>query len=709
VGTSADSAERPPDLGSLEADYEILRALGRGGMAVVYLARHRESSRLVAIKTIRRQYVEDREAIIRFAREARTVARLDHPNIVRTHAVELLGERALAIVMEYVPGGTLRDEMRRGAPFSYERAAQVLRDVAAALGYAHSQGVVHRDVKPENIFLDDLAGRALLSDFGIARSIGSETLLTMAGVTLGTPSYMSPEQIEAIPVDGRSDIYSLGLVGWEMLAGKRPWEGDSLYSVIYKQKHEELPRLIELRPDIPAPLLFAIEGAMHKHRDERWANANEFLAQLSAEAQVTPGVGPVAVIRDEGGTRDLDSHVGERDRAVERRARDTLPSRPAAIPPGDVREILPEPAVDTPTIRLSRASGAAEAQDVADARARPAAAAQPEAAEPLIRVAARDAAAESPAERETALDEPDLDAAAARGGRVGASAPLWPGPPSPTAEPPTRAPAATLPIVVRKPWRIRPLGLLIPLALVAVLALVFAQRERSAQRREDAVAALDTLSTTTSAGAVTPRDSARARPGSPPAGAAASARNQSTPARESEPAAAAAVAVAPRGAITDSAGSRQPAAAARSDTAVSAVRGRAAAGTATAGTTAERRIPRSRADSVAACESPALADQRACLYVHIAANDGELNRVYGELIAALRARARSGSRDGDPPAVRQVRAEQRAWLVERDAECRRRTRAEEGALWARVRARCLGEMSDQRAQELAAALDRVRG
>ena len=691
MATSADSAERPPDLGSLEADYEILRALGRGGMAVVYLARHRESSRLVAIKTIRRQYVEDREAITRFAREARTVARLDHPNIVRTHAVELLAERALAIVMEYVPGGTLRDEMRRGAPFTYERATQVLRDVAAALGYAHSQGIVHRDVKPENIFLDDLAGRALLSDFGIARSIGSETLLTMAGVTLGTPAYMSPEQIEAIPVDGRSDIYSLGLVGWEMLAGKRPWEGDSLYSVIYKQKHEELPRLTELRPDIPAPLLFAIEGAMHKHRDERWANTDEFLAQFSDETPATRGVGPVAVIRDEGSTPELDRGGSGRDRAVEQGAQDSL-SGQLARPPIEAREILPAPEVDTPTIRLSRASEAQAAQHVAQAPARPAAT-TPEADEPLSRVAAREAA----------LDEPDLDAAALQGVAAGTAPRPSPAPPSPTAAPPTRAPTAVLPIVVRRPRRFRPIGLLIPLALAAVLALFVAQRERSAERREGAVAALDTLSTTTSSGTVVPRDSARAQPAGPRVGAGASARNRNTPARGSAPPATPATPAAPRDtAAADSTRQRQPAAAAKADTAK-------AADTVTAGTVAARRIPRSRADSVAACDSPTLADQRACLYVHIAANDGELNRVYGELIAALRARAGSRSQDGDPPAVRQLRAEQRAWLVERDAECRRRSRAEEGALWARVRARCLGEMSDDRAQNLAAELDRVRG
>ena len=127
------------------------------------------------------------------------------------------------------------------------------------------------------------------------------------------------------------------------------------------------------------------------------------------------------------------------------------------------------------------------------------------------------------------------------------------------------------------------------------------------------------------------------------------------------------------------------------------------------GSGAGRPIPRSRADSLARCDSPALADQRTCLYVHIAANDVELNRVYGALIAALRGQAGTRGVGGDPPSVRRLRAEQRAWLVERDTVCRRRTRAQEGALWARVRARCLGEMSDQRAQELAATLDRVRG
>jgi serine/threonine protein kinase len=290
------------DLSTLEERYELVREIGRGATALVFLARERATGRLVAIKAIRPRYAGDREATARFAREARTVADLDHPNIVRTYAVEQLGEQALAIVMQYVPGGTLRDALRERGPFPFERATRILADVAEALRYAHGRGIVHRDVKPENIFLNDIAGHALLSDFGIARSLESDTELTLTGAALGTPAYMSPEQIDGRQADGRSDIYSLGLVGWEMLTGRRPWEGESVYSVVYKQKHQELPRLPELCASVPSPLLFAIESALDKHRDTRWANLDEFLAQLletdQSAAKRVAGVGAVARMRD---------------------------------------------------------------------------------------------------------------------------------------------------------------------------------------------------------------------------------------------------------------------------------------------------------------------------------------------------------------------------------------------------------------------------
>jgi len=273
---------------ALEPDFEVIRELGRGGMAVVYQARDRVTGTEVAIKLIRAKYQEDEEAIARFAREARLVARLQHPRIVPVHAIRQLDDNSLAIVMEMVPGRTLRELIRRRGPLTYDRATSVLCDIAEALGYAHSQGIVHRDVKPENVFLHDATGRAYLSDFGIARTMDSDTNLTVTGVAIGTPTYMSPEQIDGTSLDGRSDIYSLGLVGWEMLSGRRPWDGESLYSVIYRQKHDRLPSLELLCPGIPESLLTAVEVAIEKSPASRWPDAEAFIDQLSVSQAMRP-------------------------------------------------------------------------------------------------------------------------------------------------------------------------------------------------------------------------------------------------------------------------------------------------------------------------------------------------------------------------------------------------------------------------------------
>ena len=265
----------------LESDYEILGELGRGATAVVYRARDRELGREVAIKVIRPKFVDDDETVARLAREARTVAQLQHANIVTLFAVRRLRDGGLALVMQLVPGRTLREILNDRGPWSFERADRVLRDVASALAHAHNRGIVHRDVKPENIFIDENTGHALLSDFGVARSIEPDSQLTATGTAIGTPAYMSPEQIDGGELDGRSDLYSLGLVGWEMLTGRRPWEGESLYSVIYKQKREELPPIDELRSDAPDRLIYLVEGATRKSPADRWRSANEFLEQAS--------------------------------------------------------------------------------------------------------------------------------------------------------------------------------------------------------------------------------------------------------------------------------------------------------------------------------------------------------------------------------------------------------------------------------------------
>jgi len=272
-----------PALSALEPSYEIIREIGRGGTSVVYLARERESDTDVAIKLIRSKYLADDEAMGRFAREARFLERLVHPNIVRVRAVVDLGEAGFAIVMAHVPGRTLKDLIRDEGRLTPERAERFTRDIARALGVAHSMGIVHRDVKPENVFVD-ADDRPLLADFGLARSMTGDSQLTMAGVAIGTPAYMAPEQIEGASLDARGDVYSLGLVAWEMLTGHRPWEGESLYAVLYHQRYEQLPDVRDLRDDVPDPLGDAIAVAIEKNPAMRWQSASEMIEALDGAA-----------------------------------------------------------------------------------------------------------------------------------------------------------------------------------------------------------------------------------------------------------------------------------------------------------------------------------------------------------------------------------------------------------------------------------------
>lgn len=271
------------EVSDLEDEYTLLGELGRGASAVVYRARDRELFRDVAIKVVRPRFAASaEEAIARLAREARTVARLQHPNIVTVHAVKRLHDGGLALVMQLVPGRTLKQAVQEDGPFDAERAERVLRDVAEALAFAHQHGVVHRDVKPENIFMEAGSGRAMLSDFGIAHSSEFESRLTMTGSAIGTPAYMSPEQIDGAPANARSDVYSLGLVAWEMLTGDRPWEGEALYNVIFKQKNDDLPAIDALRPgEVPPRLQYIVERMLQKKPSARWAGADGLLTALN--------------------------------------------------------------------------------------------------------------------------------------------------------------------------------------------------------------------------------------------------------------------------------------------------------------------------------------------------------------------------------------------------------------------------------------------
>jgi serine/threonine-protein kinase len=259
-------------------EYEVGSELGGGVQSRVYAARDTELDRPVVIKVLPPELAAG-EGIERFRREIRLVAGLQHPHIV---PLLVAGEAdgLLYYTMPLVTGESLRAVLDREGPQSIEFVATVMAEVASALVYAHGRNIVHRDVKPGNIFAEAESGRVLLADFGVARRIGFEGTVTASGVAIGTPAYMSPESLDGGPVDGRSDIFSLGLVAWELLVGERPWQSETLYSLIYSQKCEPTPSLVDRRPDVPDRLRKAVERCLKKDADERWESAEVLLAFL---------------------------------------------------------------------------------------------------------------------------------------------------------------------------------------------------------------------------------------------------------------------------------------------------------------------------------------------------------------------------------------------------------------------------------------------
>ncbi len=255
------------------------RRLGRGGMGVVYLARELRLDRRVAVKLLPPDRAVQPIAREQFLREARTAARLSHPGIVPIFAVHEVWDFVF-FVMAYVEGETLGERVRAAGPLRPAVAARVLEEVARALAYAHARGVVHRDVKPDNILLDRTTGRALVSDFGIAR-VGSGVVSGPQRV-VGTAEFMSPEQAVGGPVDARSDLYSLGVVGFFTLSGGLPFEGPDAMTVLARHVTDPAPPLTSVASDVPLRLAAAIDRCLAKHPDARFASADVFADALAA-------------------------------------------------------------------------------------------------------------------------------------------------------------------------------------------------------------------------------------------------------------------------------------------------------------------------------------------------------------------------------------------------------------------------------------------
>src|ERR1700728_14434 len=258
--------------------YELTHLIARGGMAEVYRAQDRLLDRPVALKVLFPELSVDRAFVERFRREAQAAAKLSHPNIV---PVFDWGEDASSyfIVMEYIDGRPLSAVLRETGPLEPKRAAEITAQVAAALASAHRHGVVHRDIKPGNVLITN-DGQVKVTDFGIARAVNTEESLTQTGAVMGTATYFSPEQAEGIGVDARSDIYSLGVVLFEMATGRPPFLGDTPVAVASKHVRDHPPAPRELNPSIPPTFEAIILKAMAKDPAHRYGTAEELRADL---------------------------------------------------------------------------------------------------------------------------------------------------------------------------------------------------------------------------------------------------------------------------------------------------------------------------------------------------------------------------------------------------------------------------------------------
>jgi serine/threonine-protein kinase len=335
------SGERPlaARLGeALGTAFTIEGEIGRGGMGVVYRARDERLQRRVAIKVLPPELAFQQDIRERFTREAQTAARLSHPHIVPIHTVGE-GQGLVYFVMGYVDGESVAARIRRRGRLPAEEARRIMRETADALSAAHALSVIHRDIKPDNILLEGTRGRVMVTDFGIAKALSSSSgaTLTGVGVAIGTPAFMSPEQAAGErDIDGRSDLYSLGVVTYQMLTGELPFSAPSVAGILMKQITEPAPDLRVKRPDIPEDLALAVARCLEKDPSNRWPTADALRRAL--ETRSVNGYQPTG-IGWRAGERPLPSSAGRAGSSVRRpleRGRRSQSSVPGGPP-------LPEP------------------------------------------------------------------------------------------------------------------------------------------------------------------------------------------------------------------------------------------------------------------------------------------------------------------------------------------------------------------------------
>jgi eukaryotic-like serine/threonine-protein kinase len=341
---------------ALGSAYTLEGEIGRGGMGVVFNARDERLKRQVAVKVLPPELAFREEIRLRFLREAETAARLSHPHIVPIHSVGEGPDGLVYFVMAYVDGESLAAKLKRRGRLPPDEARRIMLETADALGAAHALGIIHRDVKPDNILLEGSRGRVVVTDFGIAKALSSTTggaTLTGTGVAIGTPHYMSPEQAAGDrEIDGRSDIYSLGVVAYQMLTGELPFHAPTVPGILLKHITEQAPLITDKRRDVPNDLAACVMRSLEKDPDDRWPTADALRRALEARSATTyqprrPSAPPVSPRVSPVGGRGAPPRASA-GRAMDRpgpapaprvdRARD----RPALAPSGEpeiVREL----------------------------------------------------------------------------------------------------------------------------------------------------------------------------------------------------------------------------------------------------------------------------------------------------------------------------------------------------------------------------------